>query len=36
MRQFLFYLALCSATLAHAATVYTRINAKPADGWDGT
>ena len=36
MRQFLFCLALCSATLAHAATVYTRINAKPADGWDGT
>ena len=37
MRKFYFlFVCLALATMAQAATVYTRLNAKPAEGWPGT
>ena len=36
MKKFFFVLAVLCATMTQAATVYTRINAKPAAGWPGT
>lgn len=36
MKKFFFVLAVLCATISQAATVYTRINAKPAAGWPGT
>ncbi|MBR4432136.1 MAG: hypothetical protein IKS76_02925, partial [Paludibacteraceae bacterium] len=36
MKKTLLLLALSWVGLAHGATVYTRINSKPAEGWPGT
>lgn len=36
MRKLFIFLAVLCATMAQAATVYTRINSKPSEGWPGT
>ena len=36
MKKTLLLLALCWAVIAQGATVYTRLNSKPAAGWPGT
>ena len=36
MRKTFFLLLLCCAGVAQSATVYTRVSAKPSEGWPGT